>query len=61
MQYGSCGASILEIKYRTLAKEGPWAVHLTLGQEWGGGPILEVSVSHLYAKERPGKLPMLAS
>ena len=27
----------------------------------GGGPIFEVSVSHLYAKERPGKLPMLTS
>ena len=23
--------------YRTLAKEGPWAVHLTLGQDWGVG------------------------
>ena len=23
--------------YRTLAKEGPWAVHLTLGQDWGMG------------------------
>ena len=27
----------------------------------GGGPIFEVSLSCLYAKERPGKLPMLAS
>ena len=26
-----------EMKYRTLAKEGPWAVHLTLGQDWGMG------------------------
>ena len=25
------------------------------------GPIFEVSVSHLYVKERPGKLPKLAS
>ena len=23
--------------YRALAKEGPWAVHLTLGQDWGMG------------------------
>ena len=23
--------------YRTLMKEGPWAVHLTLGQDWGMG------------------------
>ena len=23
--------------YCTLAKEGPWAVHLTLGQYWGMG------------------------
>ena len=23
--------------YRTLAKEGPWAVHLTLSQDWGMG------------------------
>ena len=23
--------------YHTLAKEGPWAVHLTLGQDWGMG------------------------
>ena len=23
--------------YRTLAKEGPWSVHLTLGQNWGVG------------------------
>ena len=27
----------------------------------GDGAIFEVSVSHLYVKERPGKLPMLAS
>ena len=23
--------------YCTLTKEGPWAVHLTLGQDWGMG------------------------
>ena len=27
----------------------------------GDGPIFEVSVSRLYTKERPGKLPTLAS
>ena len=27
----------------------------------GGGAIFEVSVSRLYVKERPGKLPTLAS
>ena len=37
MHYGSRGASTLEIKYRTLVKEDPWAVHLTLGQDWGVG------------------------
>ena len=31
------------------------------GPRLGDGPILKVSVSRLYAKERPGKLPMLAS
>ena len=25
------------MNYRTLAKEGPWAVDLTLGQDWGMG------------------------
>ena len=24
-------------KYRTLSKEGPWAMHLRLGQDWGMG------------------------
>ena len=48
--------------YRTLAKEGPWAVHLALGQDrLRDGPIFQVSVSRLYAKEHPGKLPTLAS
>ena len=43
--------------YRTLAKEGPWAVHLNyVGPRLGGGLIFEVSVSQIYAKERPGKL-----
>ena len=45
--------------YRTLAKEGLWAVHL--GPPLGDGPIFKVSVSRLYSKERPGKLPTLGS
>ena len=45
--------------YRTLAKEGPWAAYI--GSRLEDGPIFEVSVSQLYAKERPGKLPTLAS
>ena len=32
-----------------------------IGPRLGGGPILEVSVSRLDAKERPGKLPTLSS
>ena len=47
------------VNYCTFSKEGPWAVHLTLGQDWGGGPIFKVSVSRLYAKECLGKLPTL--
>ena len=30
------GASILYL-YCTITKEGPWVVHLTLGQDWGRG------------------------
>ena len=30
------------------------------GPRLGDGPIFEVSVSHLDAKEHPGKLPMLS-
>ena len=30
-------STIKEVIYRTLAKGGPWAVHLTLGQDWGVG------------------------
>ena len=47
--------------YNILAKEGPWAVHLTLGPRLGDGPIFEVSVSRLDAKELPSKLPTLSS
>ena len=32
-----------------------------IGPRLGDGPIFKVSVSHLYEKERPGKLPTLAS
>ena len=32
-----------------------------IGPRLGDGPIFEASVSHLDAKERPGKLPMLSS
>ena len=32
-----------------------------IGPRLGDGPIFEVSASRLYSKERPGKLPMLAS
>jgi hypothetical protein len=35
---------------RTLAKKGPWAVHL-IGSELEGGPIFQVSVSQLHTKE----------
>ena len=31
------------------------------GPRLGDGPIFEVSVLRLYAKEHPGKLPTLAS
>ena len=46
----------------TSPKKAPWAVHLTLGLDWGpgGGPIFEV-VSQLDAKECPGKLPTESS
>ena len=47
----------------TLAKEkrGPMGGAPYTGPRLGDGPIFEVSVSRLYAKECPGKLPMLAS
>ena len=32
-----------------------------IGPRLEDGPIFEVSVLHLYAKERPGKLPTLSS
>ena len=42
-------------------KRGPMGGAPYIGPRLGDGPIFEVSVSRLYAKERPGKLPMLAS
>ena len=42
-------------------ERGPMGGAPYIGPRLGGGPIFEVSVSHLYAKERPGKLPTLAS
>ena len=42
-------------------ERGPMGGAPYIGARLGGGPIFEVSISHLYAKERPGKLPMLAS
>ena len=42
-------------------ERGPMGGAPYIGARLGGGPIFEVSVTHLYAKERPGKLPTLAS
>ena len=39
-------------------ERGPMGGAAYIGARLGGGPIFEVSV---YAKERPGKLPTLAS
>ena len=48
--------------YNSYPRErGPMGGAPYIGARMGGGPIFEVSVSHLYAKERPGKLPTLAS
>ena len=40
-----------------LRESGPMGSAPYIGPRLGGGPVFEVSVSHLYAKERPGKLP----
>ena len=37
------------------------APYMYIGPRLGGGPIFEVLVLHLYAKEHPGKLPTLPS
>jgi hypothetical protein len=38
-------------------EKGPMGGALYIGSKLGGGPIFQVSVSQLDAKERPGKLP----
>ena len=42
-------------------ERGPMGGAPYIGPRLGDGPIFEVSVLCLYAKERPGKLPTLAS
>ena len=42
-------------------ERGPMGCAPYIGPRLGDGPIFKVSVSRLYAKERPGKLPKLAS
>ena len=44
-------------------ERGPMGGAPYIGPRLGGGPIFEVhvSVAHLDAKERPGKLPTLSS
>ena len=42
-------------------ERGPMGDAPYIGPKLGDGPILEVSVARLYSKERPGKLPTLAS
>ena len=41
-------------------ERGPMGGAPYTGPKLRDGPIFEVSVSRLYSKERPGKLPMLA-
>ena len=42
-------------------ERGPMGGAPYIGPRLGGGPIFEVSVAQLDAKERPGKLPTLSS
>ena len=42
-------------------ERGPMGSVPYIGHRLGDGPIFEVSVLRLYTKERPGKLPTLAS
>ena len=42
-------------------ERGPMGGAPYIERRLGDGPILEVSVLQLYAKERPGKLPMGSS
>ena len=54
-----CHIIIITVLYPR--KRGPVGGVPYIGPRLGDGPIFEVSISHLYAKERPGKLPTLAS
>ena len=40
-------------------KRGPMGGAPYIGLRLGNGPIFEISISYLYAKERPGNLPTL--
>ena len=51
--YGTRTRKEMFTNYRRLAKEGPWAVHLTLGSEWGVGGHSRSIIVALNAKERP--------
>ena len=42
-------------------ERGPMGGAPYIGPKLGDGPIFEISVSRLYLKEHPGKLPTLAS
>ena len=42
-------------------ERGPMGGAPHIGPRLGDGPIFEVSVSRLYAKEHPGKVPALSS
>ena len=42
-------------------ERGPMGGAPYIGPRLGDGLIFKVSVSHLHAKERPGKLPTLSS
>ena len=50
---------LMEIPYPH--ERGPMGGAPYIGPRLGDGLIFEVSVSRLYAKEHPGKLPTLAS
>ena len=51
--------SIMLLPY--LRERGPMGGAPYIGPRLGDGPIFELSVLHLDAKERPGKLPTLSS
>ena len=56
---------VAEVLFRELLpyprERGPMGGAPYIGPKLGDGPIFEVSASRLYSKERPGKLPTLAS